>query len=434
MAKIWNEKYECMSRDEMTALQSERLVKQVKYIYENVPYYKNLMDKKGVLPGDIKSIEDLKYLPFLTKQDLRDTYPYGLFAADTKDIIELHASSGTTGKQVVTGYTKNDIDIWAEAMARTLTSAGADKDSFVQVAYGYGLFTGGFGAHHGAQKIGATAIPISSGNTARQITVLKDFGTTILACTPSYALYIAETLEEMGIDKSELKLKAGVFGAEPWSDEMRDEIERRLGINAVDIYGLTEITGPGVSFECSDRSGLHVNEDHFVPEIIDPATGDVLPQGSVGELVFSCITREGMPLLRYRTRDITSLNYEKCACGRTLVRMNKVQGRTDDMLIIRGVNVFPSQIEGVLLELGKTAPYYMIIVDRQGVLDTFEVHVEMLDEFFSDEVKQLEKLENEIRSKLQSILGISPKVKLVAPKSIPRSEGKAVRVIDKRKK
>ncbi|MBR2500812.1 MAG: phenylacetate--CoA ligase, partial [Clostridia bacterium] len=301
MAKIWNEKYECMSRDEMTALQSERLVKQVKYIYENVPYYKNLMDKKGVLPGDIKSIEDLKYLPFLTKQDLRDTYPYGLFAADTKDIIELHASSGTTGKQVVTGYTKNDIDIWAEAMARTLTSAGADKDSFVQVAYGYGLFTGGFGAHHGAQKIGATAIPISSGNTARQITVLKDFGTTILACTPSYALYIAETLEEMGIDKSELKLKAGVFGAEPWSDEMRDEIERRLGINAVDIYGLTEITGPGVSFECSDRSGLHVNEDHFVPEIIDPATGDVLPQGSVGELVFSCITREGMPLLRYRT-------------------------------------------------------------------------------------------------------------------------------------
>ncbi|MBE7039763.1 MAG: phenylacetate--CoA ligase [Ruminococcaceae bacterium] len=431
---IWNEKYECMSRDEMTALQTERLVAQVKYIYENVPYYRELMEKKGVLPGDIKHIEDLKYLPFLTKQDLRDTYPYGLFAADTKDIIELHASSGTTGKQVVTGYTRKDIDIWAEAMARTLTSAGADKSSFVQVAYGYGLFTGGFGAHHGAQKIGATAIPISSGNTARQIAVLKDFGTTILACTPSYALYIAETLEEMGIDKSELSLKAGVFGAEPWSEEMRDEIERRLGITATDIYGLTEITGPGVSFECYDRSGLHVNEDHFVPEIIDPATGEVLPHGSVGELVFSCITKEGMPLLRYRTRDITSLNYEKCACGRTLVRMGKVQGRTDDMLIIRGVNVFPSQIEGVLLDLGKTAPYYMIIVDRQGVLDTFEVHVEMLDEFFSDEVKQLEKLENEIRGKLQSVLGISPKVKLVAPKSIPRSEGKAVRVIDRRKK
>lgn len=345
----------------------------------------------------------------------------------------MHASSGTTGKQTVVGYTKNDLDIWSECMARVLTSAGASNKSYVQISYGYGLFTGGLGAHYGAEKIGAAVIPTSSGNTARQITVMRDFGTNVLCCTPSYALYLGETIKEMGIDPKTLSLYGGVFGAEPWTDEMREKIEELLNIRATDVYGLSEIMGPGVSFDCEYHNGLHVNEDHFVPEIIDPVTEETLPYGTKGELVFSCITKEGLPLLRYRTRDIASLHAEKCECGRTLIRMSKVSGRTDDMLIIRGVNVFPSQVESVLLDIGKTAAHYMIIVDRVGTLDTVEIQVELTEDGFSDEVKHLESLENEIRSKIQSTLGLAAKIKLVPPKTIARSEGKAVRVIDNRK-
>lgn len=431
--ECWNPTYECMSREELTKVQNERLKNTVERIYNNVTYYKEKMKNKGIEPGDISTIEDLKKLPFCYKQDLRDTYPYGLFAAPMSDIVRLHASSGTTGKQIVVGYTRKDIDTWSEVMARTLTSAGTTKESFVQVAYGYGLFTGGLGAHYGAEKIGASVIPISGGNTKRQIQIMKDFGTNILACTPSYALYIAEELEEAGIKKGDLKLKAGVFGAEPWTNSMRLEIEERLGIMAIDIYGLSEIIGPGVATECSCQNGLHIQEDHFIPEIIDPDTEEVLPHGSKGELVFTTITKEGFPLLRYRTRDISTLNYEKCECGRTLVRMSKVGGRTDDMLIIRGVNVFPSQIESVLLDIGETAPHYLLIVDRKDNLDSLEVWVEMSQGLFSDEVKRIEELERKIRHQIESTLGISAKIKLVEPKTIERSEGKAKRVIDKRK-
>ncbi len=429
----WNQSRECMPREEMQKLQSERLIKTLKRVYHNVPYYRAKMQEKGVEPDDIKSIEDLSKLPFTYKQDLRDNYPYGLFAAPMSEILRIHASSGTTGKKTVVGYTRSDLERWSEVMARTLTSAGATKESVIQVAYGYGLFTGGLGAHYGAEKIGASVIPISGGNTKLQLEIMKDFGTTILACTPSYALYMAEELEESGIKLSDLKLKAGVFGAEPWSEAMREEIEKRLGILAIDIYGLSEVIGPGVATECPCKCGLHVQEDHFVPEIIDPDTEEVLPPGSTGELVFSTITKEGLPLLRYRTRDISSLNYEKCECGRTLVRMNKVTGRTDDMLIIRGVNVFPSQIESVLLELGETAPHYLIIVDRIDNLDVMEVWVEMTQTLFSDEVKKIEDMERLIRKRIEETLGISVKVRLVEPKSIQRSEGKAKRVIDKRK-
>ncbi len=431
--QYWNRTYECMSREEMNRVQAERLANTVKRIYHNVPFYREKMQKKGVEPGDIKTVEDLKKLPFSYKQDLRDTYPYGLFAVPMSEVVRLHASSGTTGKQIVVGYTRRDLDSWAEVMARTLTSAGTTKESFVQIAYGYGLFTGGLGAHYGAERIGASVIPISGGNTKRQIQIMKDFGTNILACTPSYALFIAEELEEAGIKKEDLKLKAGVFGAEPWSANMRNEIEERLGIVAIDIYGLSEIIGPGVATECTCKCGLHIQEDHFIPEIIDPETEEVLPAGSKGELVFTTITKEGFPLIRYRTRDISSLAYEKCECGRTLTRMSKVQGRSDDMLIIRGVNVFPSQIESVLLEIGETAPHYLLIVDRVDNLDTLEVWVEMTQGLFSDEVRRIEDLERKIRHEIESTLGVSAKVKLVEPKTIERSEGKAKRVIDKRK-
>ena len=429
----WNQTCECMPREEMNKLQGERLVNTVTRIYHNVPFYREKMQKKGIEPGDIKNVEDITKLPFTYKQDLRDTYPYGLFATPLSEIIRIHASSGTTGRQTVVGYTRKDIDTWAEVMARTMTAAGADRESIIQVAYGYGLFTGGLGAHYGAERIGASVVPASSGNTKRQLQIMKDFGTTMLACTPSYALFMAEELEEAGIKLSELKLKSGIFGAEPWSTNMRNEIERRLGILAIDIYGLSEVIGPGVASECPCKCGLHIQEDHFIPEIIDPETEEVLPPGSKGELVFSTVSKEGLPLLRYRTRDLSSLEYGKCDCGRTLVRMSKVTGRTDDMLIIRGVNVFPSQIESVLLELGETAPHYMLIVDRVNNLDVMEIWVEMTQSMFSDEVKHIEDLERMIKKEVENTLGLSAKVKLVEPKSIERSEGKAKRVIDKRK-
>ena len=431
--QYWNPTYECMSSEEMTRVQTERLINTVKRIYYNVPFYRDKMQKAGVEPGDIKSLEDLKKLPFTYKQDLRDTYPYGLFAVPLSEIVRIHASSGTTGRQTVVGYTRRDIDTWSEVMARTLVSAGASKETFLQVAYGYGLFTGGLGVHYGAERVGASVIPISGGNTKRQLQIMKDFGTTMLACTPSYALYMAEEMEELGIKKEDLKLKSGIFGAEPWSESMRKEIEERLGILAIDIYGLSEIIGPGVASECPCKCGMHIPEDHFIPEIIDPETEEVLPPGSKGELVFTTITKEGLPLIRYRTRDISTLNYERCQCGRTAVRMSKVTGRSDDMLIIRGVNVFPSQIESVLLEIGETAPHYLLIVDRIDNLDILEVWVEMTQNLFSDEVKRIEDIEKKIRKEIEGTLGINAKVKLVEPKTIERSEGKAKRVVDKRK-
>jgi phenylacetate-CoA ligase len=429
----WNQSRECMPGEEMQKLQNERLIKTVKRVYHNVPYYRAKMQEKGIEPEDIKSIEDLPKLPFTYKDDLRDNYPFGTFAVPLSEIVRIHASSGTTGKKTVVGYTRNDIERWSEVMARTLVSAGATKDSVVQVAYGYGLFTGGLGAHYGAEKLGASVIPVSGGNTKLQVQIMKDFGTTILACTPSYALYMAEELEEAGIKPGELKLKAGIFGAEPCSEAMRNEIEKKLGILAIDIYGLSEVIGPGVASECPCKCGLHIQEDHFIPEIIDPDTEEALPPGSQGELVFTTITKEGLPLIRYRTRDISSLKYSPCKCGRTLVRMNKVTGRTDDMLIIRGVNVFPSQIESVLLEMGETAPHYQIIVDRVSNLDVMEVWVEMTQTMFSDEVKRIEDQERSIRKRIEDTLGISVQVRLVEPKTIERSQGKAKRVIDKRK-
>ncbi|MBR7131972.1 MAG: phenylacetate--CoA ligase [Clostridia bacterium] len=430
---MWQPEYEAMPREQLKKLQSERLVAQVKRMYENVELFRKRMDEKGLKPDDIKGVEDLHRLPFSYKQDLRDYYPYGLFAVPMSDIRRVHASSGTTGKQIVVGYTDNDLSFWADCFARMLIATGNDENSFVQVSYGLGLFTGGFGAHDGAVRIGATAIPISAGNTQRQIQTMIDFGATVLCCTPSYALYLGETIEEMGL-KDKLKLKAGIFGAEPWTEEMRKQIEEKLGLKAYDIYGLSEIMGPGVSYECEYQCGMHVCEDHFIPEIIDPDTGEVLPEGAQGELVFTTITKEGFPLIRYRTRDICSLNYEQCKCGRTHVRMNKPQGRTDDMLIIRGVNVFPSQIEEVLLSVGGSiTPNYQIVVDRMNNTDTFEVNVEMSENLFSDGVKGIEKIEKLITEKLRSMLGIAPKVNLVNPKSIERSEGKAKRVIDKRK-
>lgn len=431
--QYWNPTYECMSREEMTEVQTERLIRTVKSVYYNVPFYNDRMKKAGMEPDDIKSLEDLKKLPFTYKEDLRDTYPYGMFAVPMSEILRIHASSGTTGKQTVVGYTKKDLDTWAEVVARSLYSAGANKESIVQVAYGYGLFTGGLGLHYGAERIGASVIPISGGNTKRQLLVMKDFGTTILACTPSYALCIADEMEEMGIGKDELKLKAGIFGAEPWSNNMRKEIEERLGIMALDIYGLSEVMGPGISVDCPYKCGLHIQEDHFIPEIINPVTEELLPEETAGELVFTTITKEGIPLIRYRTHDITSLSYEKCDCGRTLVRMSKVTGRSDDMLIIRGVNVFPSQIESVLLETGETAPHYLLTVDRVDNLDTLEISVEMSLKMFSDKVKKIEELEIKIKKEIVSTLGINAKIKLVEPKTIERSEGKAKRVIDKRK-
>ena len=430
---MWQEKIETMPREELEALQSERLRNQVKRMYERVELFKVRMDKAGLKPEDIKGIEDLHKLPFSYKQDLRDYYPYGLFAEPMEKIKRVHASSGTTGKKIVVGYTENDISAWSDCVARMMSAIGLDENDFIQVSYGYGLFTGGLGAHYGAERLGATVIPTSSGNTANQLQTMVDFGSTCLCCTPSYAMYLAEAAEESGMI-GDLKLKVGIFGAEPWSEDMRREIEKKLRIKAYDIYGLSEIMGPGVSYECEYQTGMHVCEDMFIPEIIDPDTLEVLPAGSQGELVFTTITKEGFPLIRYRTRDICSLNYEKCKCGRTHVRMNKPQGRTDDMLIIRGVNVFPSQIEEVLLKVsGDITPNYQIIVDRVNNTDTFDINVEMSEELFSDDIKSIEKTEKQIKERLRDVLGISAGVHLVNPKSIARSEGKAKRVIDKRK-
>ena len=432
--KIWNPQAECMSRDERHALQGERLRAVVKRVYENVPVYRARMEEKGVTPEDIRTADDIVKLPFTEKTDLRDQFPYGLFAAPLRDIVRIQGSSGTTGKPIVAGYTKNDIDVWTEMMARTLTAAGTDKDDIVQVCYGYGLFTGGLGAHQGASAIGAMTIPMSSGNTQRQIMMMKELGATVLCCTPSYATYLGETIREMGIDpRRDLKLKAGCFGAEPWTEEMRQTIEALLGIDACDIYGLTEICGPGVSFECLEKKGMHVNEDHVMVEIINPETGAQMPMGMAGELVFTTITKEGMPMLRYRTHDVCVLNPEICDCGRTTVRMGRITGRTDDMLIIRGVNVFPSQIESVLVGVQGVAPHYMIIVDRVKSSDVLEVQVEMTDSMFSDTVSRIVELEKKISADIKSVVGVQATIKLVAPKSIPRSEGKAKRVIDKRK-
>ena len=430
---IYNPERECMDREELRKLQSERLIETVKRVYENVPLYRERMDKKGVKPEDIKSVDDLKLLPFTEKTDLRDEFPFGLFAAPKSDIVRIQGSSGTTGKPIVSGYTQNDIDVWTEMMARTLTAAGCTKEDIVQVCYGYGLFTGGLGAHQGASKIGAMVIPMSSGNTQRQIMMMKELGVSMLCCTPSYATYLGETIKEMGIQPEELNLKCGCFGAEPWTEEMRLKIEDLLHIDACDIYGLTEIAGPGVAFECLEKHGMHVNEDHVIPEIIDPVTEQPLPYGETGELVFTTITKEGMPMIRYRTRDLCKLTVEKCKCGRTLVRMGRLSGRTDDMIVIRGVNVFPSQVESVLVKMNGVAPFYVLVVDRVNNSDTLEIKVELTEEMFSDTVSHIEALKNKIGEEIKSVVGVQAKISLVPPKSIPRSEGKAKRVIDNRK-
>ncbi|NLX64451.1 MAG: phenylacetate--CoA ligase [Clostridiaceae bacterium] len=429
----WNEKMETMDKESLKKLQSERLRETVKRVYENVPYYAEKMKKAGVTPSDIQSVDDLSKLPFTYKSDLRDNYPFGTFATPLQDVVRVHASSGTTGKPTVVGYTKNDIETWTECVARCLVCAGVTKDDIVHVAYGYGLFTGGLGLHYGAERIGATVIPVSGGNTSRQIQLLKDFGATVLCCTPSYALHIADEMRNAGITKDDLKLRVGVFGAEPWSEEMRTQIENRLGLKAYDIYGLSEIMGPGVSMNCHCQDWLHIVSDHFIAEIIDPETEEVLPDGTKGELVFTCITKETLPLIRYRTRDLSVLTHEPCACGRTGARMKKVTGRSDDMIIIRGVNVFPSQIESVLLKYSEVEPHYMIYVDRVNNLDVMEVQIEMNPSLFSDQVKKLEAIERKLRYEIESTLGISAKIKLVEPNTIQRSEGKAKRVIDKRK-
>ncbi len=430
---VYNKDIECMSRDELKELQGKRLVEQVKRMYENVECFRNRMIEKGLTPDDIKGVDDLAKLPFSYKNDLRDNYPYGLFAVPMSDVVRVHASSGTTGKRIVVGYTENDLEMWADCIARMMSAIGVTKNDIVQVSFGYGLFTGGFGAHSGAEKIGATVIPMSSGNTALQIQTMIDFGATVLCCTPSYAMYIAEEVERLGL-RDRLKLKYGIFGAEPWSEKMRAKIEEGLGIRAYDIYGLSEVMGPGVSCECEYQCGMHINEDNFIAEIIDPETEEVLPEGAAGELVFTSLTKEAFPVIRYRTRDICSLIPEKCKCGRTFIRMNKPSGRSDDMMIIRGVNVFPSQIEEVLLKISGDAitPNYQIVLDRVNNTDTFDVNVEMSESFFKDDVKSIEKLEREIVEKLRSTLGIGAKVHLVNPKSIARSEGKAKRVIDNR--
>lgn len=432
MERYYQPQIETASREALTALQSERLVATVRRVYDNVPFYRQKMEQAGVTPEDIRSVADLSKLPFSYKSDLRDTYPFGLFAVKLKDVVRLHASSGTTGKQIVVGYTRHDLEIWNDCCARALTAAGCTDEDIVHVSYGYGLFTGGLGADGGAMRIGATTVPASTGNTQRQITLLRDFGATVLCCTPSYALHIAEVMRKNGLSKEDLHLKAGIFGAEPWTNEMRLQIERELGLRAFDIYGLTEVIGPGVAFECSRQDGMHVNEDHFIVEVIDPETGEPLPDGSEGELVFTCITKEAFPLLRYRTRDIGVVHRGTCACGRTLAKMTKPRGRTDDMLIIRGVNVFPSQIETVLLAQGYTANY-QIVVDRADHFDSVEVQVEISEEVFSDTVRGLADRSRALSEALNSLLGIRAKVTLLEPNTLPRSEGKAVRVVDQRK-
>jgi len=430
--KYYQPQYECMPEAELKKLQGERLAKNFRHVYENVEYYRNRCKEAGITPDDIKGLEDLDKIPFTCKDDLRATYPYGLFAVPMSQVVRLHASSGTTGKQIVVGYTKEDLDIWDDCCARQLTAIGAGEGDFIQNAYGYGMFTGGFGVHGGATKIGATVIPVSAGNTERQITFMQDFGSTVLCCTPSYAAYLGETLKEKGLSPKDIHLKAGIFGAEPWTEEMRKEIEEKLGIKAYDIYGLTEVMGPGVAFECSEQKGMHVNEDHFIIETIDPKTGKRLPDGEKGELVFTALTKQAFPLMRFRTKDIGVLNRTPCKCGRTFVRMTKPMGRTDDMLIIRGVNVFPSQVETVLLKEGYSSNY-QIIVGRENNNDTFEIKVEMIPEKFSDIVAEINKQEKALESALLTVLQIKAKVTLVAPKSIARSEGKAKRVIDTRK-
>jgi len=428
----WDQEQECMPREQLEKLQLRRLRETINRSYAFVPAYKEKMDLAGIKPDDINSLQDLKQLPFTTKQDLRDNYPFGLFALPMSEVVRIHSSSGTTGKPTVVGYSRKDVDTWAELMARALVSAGANRHSVIQNSYGYGLFTGGLGIHYGAEKIGASVIPASGGNTKRQVMLMQDFGTTVLTCTPSYSLQMFEVMEEMGIKASDLQLKAGVFGAEPWSENMRREIENKLEINAFDIYGLSEIIGPGVAIECPYRNGLHIAEDHFIAEIIDPITEEVLGDGQQGELVITSLTKEALPMIRYRTRDLTTLDREVCSCGRTHVRMRKVLGRSDDMVIIRGVNVFPSMVESVLLNIPGVEPHYLLIVDRKGNLDQLEVQVEISERIFSDEVKKLEEMGALITKELESALGIGVRVRLVEPKTIERSEGKAKRVIDKR--
>ncbi len=430
---MWNKEREALTDSAKRTLQSESLKDLVKRAYQRIPFYKEKFDQLGLKPDQFSSIEDIAKLPYTTKTDLRDNYPFGMFAVPINEVVETHTSSGTTGKPVIGGYTKRDIDLWSEVMARCLTLSGTTSTDVVHNAYGYGLFTGGLGVHYGARRIGATVIPVSGGNTKRQIMIMQDFNSTILTCTPSYTLYLAEMGEEMGVDFKRLPLRAGNFGAEPWSNNMRVEIENRLGLLALDIYGLTEIIGPGVGNECEHKTGVHIWDDHFYPEIINPDTGEVLPPGEVGELVITTLTKEATPLIRYRTRDITTLKPGKCTCGRTSIRMERIMGRTDDMLIIRGVNVFPSQIEEVLVRIEGTEPHYQIMVDRMGSLDVLDVLVEMNEKMISDEIKELEQVEINIKSEIESMLGIKVGVKLVEPKTIARSEGKAKRVIDKRK-
>ena len=432
MSRYYQEQIETMSREEIKAMQSEKLVRQVKHVYEHVPYYRDLMDKQGIRPEDIRGIEDLHKLPFISKSDLREGYPYAMLAVPLSDCVRIHSTSGTTGRRVIAYYTQKDIDLWEDCCARAIVAAGGTKEDVVQVCYGYGLFTGGSGLHGGSHKVGSLTLPMSSGNTERQLQFMMDLKATVLCCTPSYAAYLGEALAEQGIKPEDNCLKAGIFGAEPWTEEMRRDIEKSLGIKAYDIYGLTETSGPGVAFECEAQAGMHINEDHFLAEIIDPDTGEVLPEGSVGELVFTNLDKEAFPLLRYRTRDICRLNYEPCSCGRTHVRMAKPMGRSDDMMIIRGVNVFPSQIEAVLIKEGYSSNY-QIIVDRSNHNDTLDINVEMAPEQFDDTVRGVATREKDLENAIRNMIGIGAKVHLVAPKSIARSEGKAVRVLDRRK-
>lgn len=430
---IWNETKECMSREDMRELQGRRLRKTVERVYHNTPFYRKKMQELGLTPGDINTIDDIVKLPFTTKQDLRDNYPFGLFAVPMSEIVRIHASSGTTGRPTVVGYTRKDLSIWSEVLTRCLAAYGTDRSDMFHVAYGYGLFTGGLGLHYGVENLGATVIPMSSGNTAKQIQLMHDFGPTAIACTPSYALYLADAIQDSGIPREEFKLKTGIFGAEPWTENMRREIEAKLGIKAYDIYGLSEIMGPGVSHECECQQGSHISEDHFYPEILDPDTLLPVTPGESGELVFTTLTKEGLPLLRYRTKDLSSLIYEPCACGRTTVRMTRITGRSDDMLIIRGVNVFPSQVESVILELEEFEPHYLMTIDRKNNLDILELQVEVREQFYSDEISKMLLLKKKMAHRLQSVLGLAADIKLVEPRSIERSQGKAKRVIDNRK-
>jgi len=431
---FWNDEFETLPREALQSLQLKRLQQTLQRVYSSVPFYRESFKKANITPDSIKSLEDMQKLPFTLKQDMRDNYPYGLFAAPLDQIVRIHASSGTTGKPTVVGYTRRDIDNWSEMMARSFAAAGAHSGDVIHNAYGYGLFTGGLGAHYGAEKIGASVIPMSGGNTKRQIMIMQDFGSTVLTCTPSYCLYLAEAAAEEGVDIRDLPLRVGIHGAEPWSEQMRDEIEEKLGIKAIDIYGLSEILGPGVGIECIEaQHGLHIWEDHFIPEIINPDTGEVLPDGEKGELVITTITKEGIPMIRYRTRDITRIIPEPCICGRTHIRLERMSGRTDDMLIIRGVNVFPSQIESILMKIEGVEPHYQLVIDRDENLDTLEIQVEVNENIFSDEIKVLQGLSKEIRHQIKEFLGVTCEVRLVEPKSLARSEGKAQRVIDKRK-